>query len=139
MTLEQALSGASRLRNRTIGRVFKELKLIEQWGSGLRRIIHECEQHGVQPPRFEEIGNQFRLTLYNTPQSDPVILYWEEKLLESLKTASRISTSEAARLWDVTTRTARTRLRSMLVRGMVARIGTSEKDPGAAYTLKNLK
>ncbi len=34
LTLEAALSGVSRLRNRVIGRVFRELKLIEQWGSG---------------------------------------------------------------------------------------------------------
>jgi hypothetical protein len=34
MTLEAALSGVSRLRNRVIGRTFRELKLIEQWNGG---------------------------------------------------------------------------------------------------------
>ncbi len=39
LTLEAALSGVSKLRNRVIGRVFRELKLIEQWGTGLNRMI----------------------------------------------------------------------------------------------------
>ncbi len=47
-TLKKALSGYSRLRNRVIGRVFRELKLIEQWESGLQRIIETCKKMGLQ-------------------------------------------------------------------------------------------
>jgi len=36
LTIEDIQGGASKLRNRVIGRVFKELRLIEQWGSGLQ-------------------------------------------------------------------------------------------------------
>jgi len=59
------LSGYSRLRNRVIGRVFRELKLIEQWGSGLQRIIETCKKMGLQDPLFEEEHNQFRITLFS--------------------------------------------------------------------------
>jgi predicted HTH transcriptional regulator len=31
--------GNSKLRNRVIGRVFKELRYIEQWGSGILNAI----------------------------------------------------------------------------------------------------
>ena len=34
LTIEDIQKGISKLRNRVIGRVFQELKLIEQWGSG---------------------------------------------------------------------------------------------------------
>jgi len=34
LTIEEIQRGASKLRNRVIGRVFHELGLIEQWGSG---------------------------------------------------------------------------------------------------------
>src|SRR3990167_9187819 len=37
-TLELALSGFSRMRNRMMGRIFRELNLIEKLGSGLLRI-----------------------------------------------------------------------------------------------------
>jgi ATP-dependent DNA helicase RecG len=38
LTIEDIRRGASKLRNRVIGRVFHELKLIEQWGSGIERM-----------------------------------------------------------------------------------------------------
>jgi predicted HTH transcriptional regulator len=63
ITLEAALSGVSKLRNRVIGRVFRELGLIEQWGSGMGRMITACQEAGLQSPRFEEIGNSFRVAL----------------------------------------------------------------------------
>jgi len=34
MTIEDVKSGVSKIRNRVIARVFRELDLIEQWGSG---------------------------------------------------------------------------------------------------------
>jgi ATP-dependent DNA helicase RecG len=35
MSLEIALSGVSQLRNKVLGRVFRELRLTDQWGSGM--------------------------------------------------------------------------------------------------------
>ena len=62
-TIERALAGSSRIRNRVIARVFRELHLTEQWGSGLRRIVEACKTQGLKPPLIEELNNQFRLTL----------------------------------------------------------------------------
>lgn len=53
-TIEKALSGFSKLRNRVIGRLFRELKLIEQWGSGLQRILAVCKKTGLKTPLIEE-------------------------------------------------------------------------------------
>lgn len=55
LSLEIALSGVSQLRNRVLGRVFRELRLIEQWGSGLARIRDVCLQYGGSSPKFEEL------------------------------------------------------------------------------------
>jgi predicted HTH transcriptional regulator len=41
MTIEDVRQGVSKIRNRVIARVFRELGLIEQWGSGFRRILDE--------------------------------------------------------------------------------------------------
>src|SRR5271156_5590596 len=51
LSLETALSGVSQLRNKVLGRVFRELRLIEQWGSGLNRMNKICLQHGLTPPK----------------------------------------------------------------------------------------
>ena len=67
LDLESALAGFSQLRNKIIGHVFKELHLIEQWGSGLGRMIEEYQKINVQLPKFEERGYFFRTTLYSIP------------------------------------------------------------------------
>ncbi len=137
MTIEAAVSGVSRLRNRVIGRVFRELGLIEQWGSGIGRMIAACQDAGLQPPIFEEIGTSFRVTIYSRritktkrgPQ-------WQDRLIQYLQENTEISTSSAARLWQVSDRTARTRLRQLVLKGVLAEIGTSPRDPRRVYILK---
>jgi len=42
LTIEEMKQGTSRIRNPVIARVFKELNLIEQWGTGVRRIFAEA-------------------------------------------------------------------------------------------------
>ncbi|TVQ29328.1 MAG: AAA family ATPase, partial [Spirochaetaceae bacterium] len=64
LTVDDILAGVSRLRNRVIGRVFRELGLIEQWGSGMRLIMDQARQLGLPPPKIEELGLRFRLTVY---------------------------------------------------------------------------
>ena len=39
--------GRSEIRNQTIARVFKKMNLIERWGTGVNRIIHECGEYGL--------------------------------------------------------------------------------------------
>jgi ATP-dependent DNA helicase RecG len=48
MMIEDVKQGVLRIRNRVIARVFRELELIKQWGSGFRRIITEAEALGMQ-------------------------------------------------------------------------------------------
>ena len=71
VTVEDLACGVSKLRNRVVGRVFKELGLIEQWGSGIQRMCAACSEKGFPPPRFEEIGFRFRVTLMLLPVGTP--------------------------------------------------------------------
>lgn len=64
LSLETALYGISQLRNKVIGRVFRELQLSEQWGSGLSRMIQTCREQEIALPKFEELDHFFRVTLY---------------------------------------------------------------------------
>lgn len=49
MTIEDMCRGVSKIRNHVIARVFRELNLIEQWGSGIPRILREAEELGLPP------------------------------------------------------------------------------------------
>lgn len=132
-TIEKALAGSSRIRNRVIARVFRELNLTEQWGSGLRRIVEACKTQGLKPPLIEELNNQFRLTLYSEQIKEIVVNSWGEVLLEYLRKENAISAKSAMKLWDVSARTTRIRLKQLQEEGLIVRIGTSENDPSASY------
>lgn len=132
-TIERALAGSSRIRNRVIARVFRELHLTEQWGSGLRRIVETCKTQGLKPPLIEELNNQFRLTLYSEQIKEIVVNSWGEVLLEYLRKENAISAKSAMKLWGVSARTTRIRLKQLQEEGIIVRIGTSENDPSASY------
>ncbi|MBK5941354.1 helix-turn-helix domain-containing protein [Halochromatium roseum] len=64
LTIDEIKQGTSRIRNHVIARVFRELHLIEQWGTGVRRIFAEAKAEGLPEPIIEEIGMRLRLTIY---------------------------------------------------------------------------
>ena len=64
LTVDDIRQGVSKLRNRVIGRVFKELGLIEQWGSGICRMFAEAQSLGLPEPRIDEIGMRYRFTVF---------------------------------------------------------------------------
>ncbi len=71
LSLDDLPRGISRLRNRVISRVFRELGLIEQWGSGIPVILEEAASQHLPPPLFEEVGLRFRVTLPLAQASSP--------------------------------------------------------------------
>lgn len=143
-TMEKALAGCSRIRNRVVAKVFYHLKWIEQWGRGIGKIIHECKQNGLKMPTFEEINNQFRVTLYSKKikpysagkKQKTSIESWQNELIKYLKYETKISTQEAASLWEVTVRTARLRLIKLISAGIIKKTGSSLRDPRSVYVLK---
>ncbi len=64
LTVEDMLQGVSKLRNRVIARVFRELDLIEQWGSGVSRMFKEAEVLGLPEPEIVEVGMRVRFIVY---------------------------------------------------------------------------
>jgi len=71
MTIEDVKQGVSKIRNRVIARVFRELELIEQWGSGVRRMFKEAKALGLPEPEIIEIGMRVRFIVY---LAEPVVL-----------------------------------------------------------------
>jgi predicted HTH transcriptional regulator len=136
LTIESVLTGSSRVRNRVIARVFKELKWVEQWGTGIKRIMSACLERGLKTPTFEEMNNQFRVTLYATQAVEAVSLEsWQSEFISYLKKQGKLSTNEAAAFWDVSPRTARSRLSNLVEKGVIVRSGTSSRDPKGGYSI----
>ena len=133
LTVEDLRRGVSKLRNRVIGRVFQELGLIEQWGSGIQRMSAACRDAGLPAPVLEEIGTRFRVTLHTTRGQAPDLDVIDQAILDALSDGDGLSTNEIAVHIERTPRAARTRLASLVERGLVREIGSSPQDPKRRY------
>ena len=60
------LAKEERIRNPVIARVFRELHLSEQWGSGVRRIFAMAQAQGLPTPSLLEIATGVRLSVMLT-------------------------------------------------------------------------
>ena len=69
LTLEEALSGRSRQRNRAIAEVFSQMGLIEAWGNGLKSIAKRAKEYKLPSPEFIEMPETFRVNLYRSTAS----------------------------------------------------------------------
>jgi len=67
MTLDDLKAGVSRIRNRVIVRVLRELGLVEEWGTGYRRVTQACEEGGYPPPTWQELGSALRVIFQPHP------------------------------------------------------------------------
>ncbi len=64
MSIEQFKAGVSRVRNPIIAKTLSALELMEEWGSGYKRIKNACEKDGYPLPKWEEFGSALRVTFY---------------------------------------------------------------------------
>ena len=64
LTLEEAMSGRSKQRNRVIAEVFNQIGLIEAWGTGLRNIRRAAAAYHLPEPEFIEMPETFRVNLF---------------------------------------------------------------------------
>jgi ATP-dependent DNA helicase RecG len=133
LTVDDLRQGISKLRNRVIGRVFHELGLIEQWGSGIQRMTAACLGAGLAPPLLEEIGTRFRVTLHTARTGSPALDPTDQGILDAVAGGKGLSTREIATAIDLTPRATRTRLVRLVERGLVREIGTSPQDPKRRY------
>ena len=137
LTIDDIQKGVSKLRNRVVGRVFQELGLIEHWGSGIQRMTAACHDRGLDAPRFEEIGTHFRVTLSAVRRHAPAKDKKDQAILNAVAAGSiaGLSTSQIAKQIGLSPRAARTRLASLVERGLVAEIGSGPQDPHRRYHL----
>lgn len=136
LTIEDIRRGVSKLRNRVLGRVFHELGLIEQWGSGIQRMTAACRQAGLPEPELEEIGSGFRVTFRRARIAQPERDKLDTAIIEFLRRQPGASTSRIAAAIKRTSRATQTRLKRLVELGQIVAIGSSAQDPRKGYHLK---
>lgn len=78
-TLDDLKAGVSRVRNRVIARVFNELNLMEEWGSGYKRVMDACNSGGYPEAEWQELGTSIRVIFY--PHSKTLLEFKKEKAI----------------------------------------------------------
>jgi ATP-dependent DNA helicase RecG len=121
LTIEDITQGISKMRNRVIGRVFHEIHLIEQWGSGIQRMTAACQKAGLESPRLEEIGAHFRVAMPCArvrQQAEET----DGRILALLGDGVARSTATVSKHIGLSQQTILKRLKSMASRGLVVEI-----------------
>lgn len=137
IAVEDLTTGISRVRNRVIARTFKELGYIEQWGSGIGRILDEVGGAGLPTPMFEELGGRFRVTFLTAPTSRLELSAEEQSLTRALAAAgtSGLSTAELTLVLGRSARTTRNRMAHLVELGLAFEVGSGPTDPKRRYVI----
>lgn len=137
LTIGDVRDGVSKLRNRVIGRVFKELNLIEQWGSGFQRMAASCRGINLPEPTLEEVAFRFRVTFSlhgdtTRPQGDDT----DRRIMELIRANEAdggASTQYLSQAVGISTRAMRDRLARLARAGRIVAVGKSVYDPQKRY------
>jgi len=129
LTIDELRDGLSRVRNRTIARVFNELGLIEQWGTGVQRMIDACTSAGLPEPEFVETGLRFRVTLRTEPIGPAIVDPTEQRIVDYIAAGDGRSTAAVAEHVGLSTRATQYRLAALEQRGLIAVVGSGPRDP----------
>lgn len=137
LTISDIRGGISKLRNRVIGRVFKELNLIEQWGSGFQRMASSCREMNLPEPSLEEISFRFRVTFNLKPEANRIQRDTiDHKILELIQAGvgkGGASTTQLSQSLGISSRAMRDRLSRLVKAGLIIAIGKSAYDPQKRY------
>ncbi len=129
LTLDDLRDGVSRVRNRVVARVFKELGLVEQWGTGVQRMIAACAAAGIPAPEFAELGFRFRVTIRTERIAAPALDRVEDRIVTFIREGNGRSTAEIATRAGLSTRATQHRLAALAERGFIVVVGSGPRDP----------
>lgn len=135
LTFEDLKSGVSKLRNPIIARVFNEMGLIEQWGSGIKRMTNACIEAGLSEPHFQEIGPRIRVTFYREKIFPPAVDDIDQLILDLLNFCGPLSTHQITNCVSISKRSIINRLSGMIDKGQIIELAQSPNDPKKKYAL----
>lgn len=149
LTIEQIKEGGSKIRNRCIAEVFSRMKIIESWGTGIKRMFSSCKEYGIREPELLEIGDSFRVNLYR-PSYNEVSLSspkgslksslksspkgslkdlnsTQQKIMELLQKNSSITQAEMAEIIKISKRAIQKNIKELVNEDIIERIGSDRK------------
>lgn len=139
LTIEQIKEGGSKIRNRCIAEVFSRMKIIESWGTGIKRMFSSCKEYGIREPELLEIGDSFRVNLYRPSyndihQSSPKsslksslkdVNQTQQKIIEMILLNPKMTQTAMAEELGITSRAVKKSIKELNEKGILQRVGSA--------------
>jgi ATP-dependent DNA helicase RecG len=91
-------------RNAVIAQVLADMGFVERLGYGLNRVVSLVHQEGLRPPRFDETGGAFRVTIWGEALEAPTTLDLPPAIQEGLNPRQQQALAFLARHKRITNR-----------------------------------
>ena len=156
ITVENLMEGYTFFRNPAIAAAFKYVGLIEQWGSGLPRVVNLMRIWSLPKPLADDMGAAVKLTLYRpndrwpTPKEEAQITHFvktgtvpaleepvaivqngdssqKEQLLGFLEKDPSLSIIKLANKMESTAAIVRGLMEQLKTEGRISRVGSVQK------------
>jgi len=129
------------LRNKLIAQVFYDIGLIEQWGTGVKRMTDSCLKRGLPEPKFEE-QQGFRVTFRKDIFTEDYLksLDLNERQINAVgfvKEKKKITNKGYQEEFNVSERTASRELGYLVKKDVFKQIGATGR--GTYYKLMEIK
>ncbi len=132
ITVEDIKNGISQARNTIIANVFYRLKLIESYGTGIKRIVEAYQKQALQPS-FNPATASFAVTLPKMINSRNGDMSDRDKALAVFKVKDKVTRKDIEVQLDCSKSVAVRILNALIEDGLVEKSGEAR---AAAYKLK---
>ena len=124
ITLQDLGEGISEVRNRFIVKIFREAGYVEQLGTGIMRIKEACRTNALPEPKFEEMGNFFKVTIFSSrlPLSPDL-----EDVHDLIRPGAPSGSREIAEKLNIHQNTALKRLKQLEEKGLIHKQGSGPR------------
>jgi len=125
VALEDVLLGLSVCRNQKLANIFYRLRLIEAYGTGMKKI-QSVYQGNQQQPAFQATANAFKVVLprqiHDSHQPVPMHDERTEKIIRFIREHGSVTRQDVEKLLDVKTATANRILRDLMNKGIITMV-----------------
>ena len=120
-------------RNKKIAALFKDMGLIEKYGSGIKRIMGYFKEENLPPPDFRNISDGFMVTVFcvkgtekdlrNDLEDEETVEKTVEKILAIITENPQVTQQELADITGLTRRGVEWNLAKLKAKSLIERVG----------------
>lgn len=130
ITKEEFLEGYSLPKNKELMKVFNDLNLVEQMGTGIIRILQSYDKSAFEFfPNFIRVTFPFNENKFKTEkiEKNNNLTDIQNSIIGLMLDSSTITQETLSRVLDVNIRTIQRNIKILIEKGLIERIGTTKK------------